>query len=262
MSFSPKMLVAAGNYSIGVQQSKKDSFGPTLLFVHGIGVSSRYFLPFAKECAKQYNILLVDLPGYGTAPKPDHPLTIPELADVLLTYLKEANVPRVIVIGQSMGCQIAAHMAVKQPEVCEQLILIGPTVNKWERNVFTQSLRLLQDIRREPGDANFVVFKDYLRMGPLRYLRTVQYMIADHIERTLHTCDTPTLIVRGSQDVISPKRWNVHLAQQMKHATAKEISNAPHLVQLAKPQELLSLCQDFIDSPQPSRAIAKPKHTL
>jgi len=56
--------------------------GPAIVMVHGIGVSGDYFLPFARVLAPLRQVHLLDLPGYGTTPKPSRPLNVPELADV------------------------------------------------------------------------------------------------------------------------------------------------------------------------------------
>lgn len=140
------------------------------------------------------------MPGYGRTPRPDHALSPAELADVVAEYFAETHVPQAVIVGQSMGCQVAAQLVVRHPLLCKRLVLIGPTVNKWERNLWMQGLRLLQDTFREPAKANFIIFSDYLLMGLSRYLKTAKYMIEDRLDERVRHIATPTLIVRGSKD--------------------------------------------------------------
>jgi pimeloyl-ACP methyl ester carboxylesterase len=239
----PKERVRIGDYYVDVRRSLEGSGRPVIVLLHGIGVSGTYFLPFAEILAELYDVRLLDMPGYGKTPRPDHALSPAELADVVADYL--ADTPAAIV-GQSMGCQTAVHLAIHHPELCKKLILIGPTVNKWERNLFMQGLRLLQDTFREPVKLNFIIFSDYLRMGVVRYLQTSKYMIEDYLDERVRGITVPTLVIRGAKDTIAPHRWVTYLTGRMKMATVAEITDAPHVVQFVKPKELFVVCQSFL----------------
>lgn len=234
------------NYVITVRRAARPGVQP-LVLVHGIGVSSRYFLPLAEELAKTYDVTVLDLPGYGTAPDPKHTLSIPELGGVVAAYIEQAGLAPAVLIGHSMGCQIIAHTARQRPELCGRLILLGPTVNKWERSRRMQAWRLLQDVLREPLRVSLLVLSDYLRMGVGRYLRTSRSMIADKIEETLADCRLSALIVRGKKDPIVSAEWVRYLANQLSDAQVLELSNAPHVVQYKKPQELAYILRQYID---------------
>ena len=243
---SPECLTIDG-YAITVQRMRRAAT-QSIVLVHGIGVSSRYFVPFAEELAKHYDVSILDLPGYGTAPDPAHTLSITELGGVVAKYAQSLRGGPVVLIGHSMGCQIIAHSVRRDPESCRRLILLGPTVNKWERSRRIQAWRLLQDVLREPPRVSLLVFGDYLRMGVGRYLRTSRSMIEDKIEETLAGCAIPALIVRGMRDSIVPSGWTRYLQGQMKHAALVEIPGAPHVVQFKRPAELADVCRDFIDA--------------
>jgi pimeloyl-ACP methyl ester carboxylesterase len=38
---------------------------PAVVLLHGLGVSSRYMLPLARELAPHFRVYAVDLPGFG-----------------------------------------------------------------------------------------------------------------------------------------------------------------------------------------------------
>jgi pimeloyl-ACP methyl ester carboxylesterase len=218
-----------------------------IVLVHGIGVSSRYFVPLAEELATTYDVTILDLPGYGTAPDPKRTLSIPELGEVVAGYVRHTGLAPAMLVGHSMGCQIVAHTARQSPELCNGLILIGPTVNKWERSRRMQAWRLLQDVFREPLRVCLLVLGDYLRMGVGRYLRTSRSMIADKIEDTLAGCDLATLIVRGEKDPIVPAKWAHVLAGQLIDAHVLEVADAPHVVQYKQPRGLARELRQYID---------------
>lgn len=242
----PKKRLLAGRYLIDVRRARGANGRPVVILVHGIGVSGTYFTPFAEALAARYDVRLIDLPGYGRTPRPDHALSIGELADVLAAYMAATVHGKATVIGHSMGCQIAVRVALKHPLMCKNIVLIGPTVTKWERNLPLQALRLLQDTLREPLAVNTIIASDYLRMGGGRYLQTARHMMRDPIENDLLRCKLPVLIVRGGNDRIASRRWATYLAgHAKKYAQVAEIAGSPHVVQFVKPNELLRVCEPF-----------------
>jgi pimeloyl-ACP methyl ester carboxylesterase len=220
--------------------------GEAIILIHGIGVSGNYFMPFAKLLARDYDVHVLDMPGYGKTPTPPHPLAPFEQADVAAKYIQKMGLGATIIVGQSMGCQTAAQLARRHPRLCKKLLLIGPTVNKWERTLPWQAFRLLVDTFREPFRMNVIILHDYLHMGPIAYLATTRFMIADRIEESLGQMLVPVCIVRGGRDGIAPAGWVEYLAKITKQGEARHILGAAHNVQFSKPKELLKACETFL----------------
>lgn len=245
-SLSSKRRIQVGQHYIDVRTSLLTGSAKHMILIHGIGVSGKYFLPFAEECAQEYNVHVIDMPGYGTTPKPKEPLTLEEMADVAAIYLREMHIQDVIVVGQSMGCQTAIQLGMRHADVCAKFMLIAPTVNRAERNVFLQGVRLLQDTFHESPRANAIIFSDYLRMGLVRYLKTIRFMMNDQIEENIKKIDAEVLIVRGAKDPIVPKVWIDYLSQQSARSAVVEIPSSAHVVQFTRSTELLEASRDFI----------------
>ena len=241
-----KERVKLGNYLVDIRKASAAEGKPSILLIHGIGVAGDYFLPFAELLAPDYDVRIIDMPGYGKTPRPDHALPPVELADVAAQYLMISGLKSVTVIGQSMGCQTAVHLASRYTELCKNVILIGPTVNRQERSLFMQALRLFQDSIREPTSVNKIILRDYFRMGIERFLRTAVYMVSDHVEEPLKDISVPVLLVRGSKDVIVPRQWTKYLEGLNKRISAAEIEGGPHNIQYTHPKELLAVCNDFL----------------
>lgn len=243
LAYSERIRV--NGYAVEVRRAGVHA-AQVIVLVHGIGVSSRYFLPFAEELAKYYDVRVLDLPGYGTTPDPKRTLSIAELGGVVAAYIQQELSGSAVLVGHSMGCQIVAHTARNYPQLCDKLILLGPTVNKWERTRRMQAWRLLQDIMREPPYVNALVLGDYLRMGIGRYWRTLCSMISDKIEETLIGCSLPVLIVRGEWDPIVSAEWAAYLEDRLADARVEEIPRVAHVIQYKKPRELAAVVQKFL----------------
>jgi pimeloyl-ACP methyl ester carboxylesterase len=241
-----KERMTVGGHIIDIRMNTIDDARQSVVFVHGIGVSSRYFIPFAEQLAGEYHVIAIDLPGYGKTPKPPRVLSIREMADVVLQLTSQLGLKRPVIVGHSMGCQIAARAVQKQPRLFSKVLLIGPTVNNRERTLFMQTVRLFQDTAHEPLAATLLILRDYLRMGFWRYIRTCRYMLRDHIEESLADCTIPALIVRGENDKIVPTEWVRVLCKSAPNATYQEIPDGSHAVQYMLPAHLATIFRRFV----------------
>jgi pimeloyl-ACP methyl ester carboxylesterase len=235
-----------GPYELCYRANEFEVSKKTVVLIHGIGVSSAYYVPFAKQLSSNYNVFALDLPGYGKSPKPSKALTIKELAHITVIFLKKHKLAQTVLIGHSMGCQIIASMDTLSTNMVNKIILLAPTVNHHERTVFMQGVRLMQNTFFENPKTTIVIYSDYIRMGVLRYLKTSRWMVEDHIEDSLKNITIPTLIIRGKNDHIVPHDWVSYLCGLSSHIKFQEIPMAPHAFHYNFAQEAKAICQRFI----------------
>lgn len=240
-----KRRIIVGHHILDVRSGGVTKAQPVIL-IHGIGVSGRYFAPFATVMAEKYRVFVINLPGYGKTPKPTHPLSVAQLAGVVADFIKQEHIEGAVIIGHSMGCQTAAHVAKNNPGLLKKMILLGPTVNPKERRVWMQAVRLFQDTFRESLKVNRILSSDYARMGIVRYLKTCRYMLNDHIEDTIRNCNVPVCIIRGQKDAIVPLDWARSLAD-VANGEFAEVPHSPHVVQFKTANETAKLCTAFIE---------------
>ncbi|WP_422114923.1 alpha/beta fold hydrolase [Brachybacterium sp. UNK5269] len=219
---------------------------PPIVLVHGIGMSGEYFLPFADLLAATHDVYALDLPGYGRTPTPARVLTVAELGEVVAGVVRALGREAPVLVGHSMGCQIVADAVAGHPGLCAGYLLIGPTVDPAARSLPGQAWRLLRDTLREAPATNVVVVRNYLRMGPLRYLRTARHMLADRTEEAIVRCTVPGLVVRGARDPIASAAWVRRLAGLAPNAEATEVPGGPHNVQHNRPHQLAAACAPFL----------------
>lgn len=218
---------------------------PTLVLVHGIGVSTRYFGPTIGALEPRRAGLSVDLPGFGRARNPEEPQSIDDHADAVAKTLDEEGLDRVVVVGHSMGAQVAAALAEARPDLVAGVVLIGPTIDPRARSVVRQALRLGLDMTREPVRSNLTVLSDYLfRSGIPYYLRQLPTMLGDRIERRVPNLTQPVLVIRGDRDPVSPGEWSRSLAGLAQRGRHEEVPG-PHVVMFTAPERLASLVDSF-----------------
>lgn len=220
---------------------------PPIVLVHGIGMSTEYFQPFAEVLASTYDVYALDLPGYGSTPKPPRVLSISELGEALAQVVRDLSLDAPILVGHSMGCQIVVDALANHSGLGKGYILLGPTVDPTARSLPGQAWRLFRDMLAEPLTTNLVVFRDYLRMGPIRHLRTVRHMLNDRTEETIPRCTSPGLIVRGEQDPVPSAEWVEQLVRLAPEASLRKIPGGPHALHHHKPHELAAACAPFLE---------------
>ncbi|WP_104168005.1 alpha/beta fold hydrolase [Arthrobacter sp. SX1312] len=204
--------------------------GPRRLFVlvHGLGMSHRYFDRLQGALIEHGDTLVVDLPGFGGTPTPDHQLGIDAYAAVLARALDEEGAQGCVVIGHSMGAQFVTELAISRPDLVSQLVLIGPVTDTARRSVVEHALMLAADSLVEPPVNNLMVGGAYARCGIRWYLKELPVMLGYRLDDRLPLVACPVLVVRGTRDIISRRDWCEKLTRTARHGRLVELPGRPH----------------------------------
>ncbi len=104
--------------------------GVPVVLVHGLAVSHRYLMPFARALAARHRVHVIDLPRFGLSGEPGRVLDLPQLADVLGAWLDAVGLRRPVLGGNSFGCQVVVDLVAQRPAAAQALVLIGPTMTR------------------------------------------------------------------------------------------------------------------------------------
>jgi 2-hydroxy-6-oxonona-2,4-dienedioate hydrolase len=166
-----------------------------------------------------------------------------------------ADVPRAVLLGNSMGCQVVASVA----ERAAGIILTSPTIDPGRRSGPQQIGRWLVDGTREKGSLGVIQLRDYWRAGPSRVLQAYGVMMRDRIEERLPRIQAPALVVRGGRDPIVPQDWAEEAARLLPHGRLVVIPGAPHALNYSAPLELARVIRPFLHELSAPASSAKPK---
>jgi pimeloyl-ACP methyl ester carboxylesterase len=205
------------------------------VLIHGLVISSLYFIPLAECLAERHEVHALDLPGFGRSEAPERILSIPELADAVVGWLEEVGMPHCHLVANSLGCEVAAHVAVKAPARIASLVLVGPTLDPHAFAVMLQTLRLMHDALHEPFSLWMNWVFDFFRAGPRRALGTTRAMFRDRIEKQLPLVAAPTLIIRGGLDPTVPQKAAETMQRLLPRGELLVIEGQPHCVHYTDP---------------------------
>jgi pimeloyl-ACP methyl ester carboxylesterase len=229
-----------------------------------VAVSARYLVPLAEHLAPRARVYVPDLPGYGLSDRPAHDLTVPELADTLVTWMDRIGLERPHLLGNSFGCQVIADLAARYPDRVDRLVLQGPTMDPQARSFWRQGLRWLAVAPLERPSEMLVLLRDLWDLGPRRAMAMIEIALADEIEKKLTRIVAPTLVVRGSRDAIVPQRWAEEATRLLPNGRLVVVEGAAHTINYSQPAWLTEVIWPFLtgghqdDGSEPTSTGSRP----
>jgi 2-hydroxy-6-oxonona-2,4-dienedioate hydrolase len=223
---------------------------PPAVILPGFVVSSRYAEPAAERLAPFIQTYVPDLPGFGRSERPRHVPDLPVIASYLEAWVDTMGLDRIALIGGSFGAQIAVEFALRYPQRVERMILVGPTLEPEARDPFHVIWRWLINASHEPPVPKALI-EDYLRAHPRWIFRLAQYALRDRIEDKLPRIQTPTLIINGALDSISPVKWAEQLVNLLPNGRLEIIPDASHSILQFWPKEFARIAVPFLTERYP-----------
>jgi pimeloyl-ACP methyl ester carboxylesterase len=250
----------------GTGTGSGDRLEPVLL-IHGFMGSSYDFHQVMPDLAANRRILAVDLPGFGLSDKsPELDYSKKNMASLMLRFMAALQIEQYVVMGHSMGGEIALRMALDEPQHISRLVLISSGGSRDIQRGFSGTAPewLLESIFK-----NYLVQRLYfpLAVGEIRHASassfdpffyfnkqipaaTLNQMTRDNdsgaIAGRLGEIGQPTLLVWGDQDRVIPLEQGHTLDERIPDSRLVIYKNCGHLVALEQPAALLADLDDFL----------------
>jgi pimeloyl-ACP methyl ester carboxylesterase len=205
-----------------------------IALVPGLGVGQRYFDRLAELLDEEL-----------ARPDVREALPIPERAARLAAVLPGPA----LVVANSMGCQVAAELAVRRPDLVEALVLVAPTVDPSARNVPRHVGRLIADAWYEPPSLTAIAVRDYLATGPLTVLRQARLALEHRIEDVLPRIEQPVVVMRGVHDPICPHEWARTAAALLPRGALVTVASAAHAAHFSQPRQVADAITRLRETP-------------
>ncbi len=95
--------------------------GEPVFFIHGWAMHSGIWRSFAKQLARDYQVVCVDLPGHGYSEK------LPVFSLETISHQLQSILPNAgcTLVGWSLGGMVALDLASRFPDKIKQLVMIG-----------------------------------------------------------------------------------------------------------------------------------------
>jgi pimeloyl-ACP methyl ester carboxylesterase len=209
----------------------------TLVLVHGLSGSSRWWRPVVPLLERRVNVRVLDVPKYRRTFRPA----------VAAEWLAETIAPwaPAIVAGHSLGGLACARLAARQPELVRALVLVAP-VGIPSRSLAHHVLSLGNMLRLSNSRFLALLVGDALRAGPVSLIRGAWHAVGEHLGEELEAIVAPTLLVWGRQDPLVPMEVAQEWQRRLAHSRLEVLPHAKHVPMLEAPSELAAAVDRFL----------------
>lgn len=228
-----------------------------ILCLHGWGDSSKGFETLGPFSSDKYTTILLDLPGFGGTHRPPSTWGLPEYAEFVGKFIQKIKLPPHIAVGHSNGGAIAILAISSKIIEPEKLILIASSGIRVTASFKKSFHKLLAKIAKllifllPKATQNKIKKKLYTRIGS-------DYMVIDGLQEIFKKIvsydviedakkiTTPTLLIYGSDDLITPVWQAEKIADAIKDSRLEVVDGAEHFPHKDQPEEVKKLVEEFI----------------
>lgn len=119
-------LTPINGYDIFYHEEGAASGNPPLVFIHGWTCDHSVMLPLAERFSHDHHWIAPDVLGHGRSSKPQGDYEIETQGQLIATLARRWAPSKPVLIGHSMGAQIAIEMAAQNPGAYKALVLLDP----------------------------------------------------------------------------------------------------------------------------------------
>lgn len=205
--------------------------GTPVILIHGLGGSSDWWRYTVTELSKSHTVAAVDLVGFGRnrsfLRRSRLPLRFDDIAGLLARWIEESFTESIHLVGNSMGGQIAIHLAAARPDLVRSLVLVNSTGIPFEM----KPARHLANLMVPPGALSFarVLARDLFRSGPTSLAVAFTRLLRDDARPQMRALTMPVLVLRGARDALVPQAYGEEMAREIPNAELRVVENAGHV---------------------------------
>ena len=246
--------------------------GRPVVFLHGWAMSSRVWR-FQQHLDDSRRLVFLDQRGHGQSP-PAPGYTVQDFAGDLAVFFEKLALNRAVLVGWSMGVQVALQAFPALRSRLDALVLVGGTPKFTASDNYPHGqpplevkgmgLRLRRDYQKTMGDFFRGMFADgemdaaqYQRivheivMGgrsadPDAVRQSLQILSAADLRQELPSIDLPVLLVHGELDNICPAAASAYMAQRLPRGTLKIMAGCGHAPFMTRPEEFNTMVREFL----------------
>lgn len=240
-----------------IEDGKGDN---TFVFIHGTGGEHTHLLPLYYHEAKRAKVLAFDLRGHGKSDKPLQEYTIEGFADDIQWACSQLGIARPILVGLSMGGNIAIELASRNPDFASAVIILDSAF-AYSENV----LRVMQQYRHDLHHTDFhtaiekiidnsflatdknkaMVAENMLNTPPFVWQTAFDSMLKwdQSIATKLSTCKIPVLYLEAANTIIDKARVQ-ELCPQIVYG---KVVGSGHFISLEVPDQVNSMIDRFVN---------------
>ena len=230
-----------------VMYGKRDA--DTICYLHGWGQNIQMMQPVGDPFDEEFNIVIIDLPGFGLSSEPTSIWTLNDYVECVKELLDSLDITNPILVGHSFGGKISLLYASKYD--VKKLILFGSPFKK-EIEKESLKLKILKGLKKVPGINKLEGFAkkhigstDYKNASEIMRKIMVEHVNTD-ITEDVKKINAPTLIVWGTLDQAVPLERAYELEKLIPDAGVVVYENCTHYAYLERLNQTINVMWNFL----------------
>ena len=241
--------------------------------LHGWAGSSRLW-HFQRELSDTCRLVIPDLAGHGRSGAPEVGYLLEDLASDIVTLFERLDLKDALLLGWSLGSQVALAAFPQLRERISGLVLVSATPRFTATDGYPHGLsanelrgmelRLKRDFNRTMGEFFRGMFaageltreqeerinREIVMGGELPEPAVTRAALAilstADLREMLPSIDRPVLLIHGSVDAICPPGAARYMAERLPDARLVLFDGAGHAPCLSRPEEFNAIQRDFL----------------
>jgi 3-oxoadipate enol-lactonase len=240
-----------------------------VVFLHGFPFSHEVWKPQLAHLGKRYRAIAYDIRGHGHSYIGDGQYTIEGHVDDLIGLLDNLKIDKPVIVGLSMGGYIALRALERNPKRFRAAVLCDTRSEADGNEGKLKRVASIMAVKRDGSTAfadgfvknvfapetfekNPQVVKEMhtiIRRTPEISIAGTQLALAARTDTTasLSSIKTPTLILVGEQDVLTPPSASQAMHERITGSEMHIIPRAAHLSNLENPEFFNEKLISFLD---------------
>lgn len=230
----------------------------TVLILPGWADTSKSWLTLQKALSAHYDVIVLDIPGFGGSQAPPAAWGLLEYVDFIEHFLRKIEVMELAaVIGHSNGGAMAIRAIGSGKIKPHKLVLLasagirgGEQGRKLGLKVLAKSGKVLtrplpHSVREKlRGRLYGAAGSDLLVAEHMQ--DTFKRIVADDVQADAARVSVPTLLIYGSADTATPDAFGRTFAGLIKKSRLEILPGAGHFLHIDKTAELVQKIQEFL----------------
>lgn len=246
-----------------------DEDNESIVLIHGLGATLDIWYPVAKILENNYHVLRYDIRGAGQSEKPDGEYSLEKWSNDLAELLKQKGIEQAHIVGHSLGAMIALRFGLVRPAKTLSLTLAGSLLELPEeiRGDIKNTMQVVREKGLEPT-AKMEEIK--LAFSPRTiesrpeilglhrglslsgdsegYVHQCEGLLDASLKGEVENIDTPTLLLVGSHDVITPLKLTREISKEIRESRIEIIADAGHMSMVERPQKFAEETLTFLSN--------------
>lgn len=235
--------------------------GPPLLYLHSAGGETEW-MPFHDLLARRFRVYAPAHPGFALSGGLEEIRDVADIAWHYVDLLQQLELPRVPVVGFSLGAWIGVELAILRPHLVDKLVLVNAAGLHVDgapmAELFIDDLDEMRElVFHNPKDPAVPLALPTSLEDPriLLWLRAREatarvgwnpYLHNPKLAGQLRRVECPSLVIWGREDRLIPLAHGQYFADHLPNSRLVVFDQCGHMTPFEKPTEFVAATHAFV----------------